>query len=262
MKTLLILSSFFVLLNGTITNWSGNQQISDIDLVFIPSGSFEMGSNKGYGDERPSHKVTLDDFLMSATEITQAQYEKVINLNPSLETEDESRPVDGVSWYDAVIFCNRLSKAFELQPCYNLKNWQCDYTKNGFRLPTEAEWEYAARGVMQYEYGTHDGGISAFSANYNRNEGYSTAVGSYPVNISGLYDMAGNVWEWCNDWYGYNYYNNSPENNPRGPQSGNTRSVRGGSWLSKWYECRASFRQNYPPDFKSSDLGFRVVRSP
>jgi len=261
MKVFLFILTFAALIDGSLSGSPESEEIYDIEFIRIPSGSFQMGSEKGYGDEKPVHEVILDEFWISATEITQAQYFEVMGKNPS-EFKGDNLPVEQVNWYDAVIFCNRLSEAAGIETCYNLRTWKCDNTRNGFRLPTEAEWEYSARGGLQYEYGTNDGRLNKFNANYNLELGQTNNVGSYENNPFGLFDMAGNVWEWCGDWYEYNYYKNSPKDNPQGPKSGSSRIVRGGSWSNKWHECRGALRGNQSPKLRSNNIGFRVVRRP
>jgi formylglycine-generating enzyme required for sulfatase activity len=158
----------------------------------------------------------------------------------SVTSGKENLPVEGVTWYGA--------KAFALYYVFD--------------LPTEAEWEYAASGGKQYQYGTDDGTISGSKANYNYTIGHPVDVGSYPPNPFGLYDMSGNVWEWCDDWYDSDYYNSSPAHNPIGAQKGSSRVVRGGCWLSSADLCRAANRShNYPVHgYYFGGFGLRVVR--
>jgi formylglycine-generating enzyme required for sulfatase activity len=235
---------------------------TEITMVPIPADNFQMGSTTGDPDEQPVHTVTLDySFQMSATEITQAQYEEAMGTNPSFFTGDNNRPVEQVSWYDAVTFCNRLSEAAGLEPCYDLSTWECDFSKNGYRLPTEAEWEYACRAGTTTNYNTGDSESDLDRAGwYDVNSGGTThPVGQKDPNAWGLYDMHGNVWERCNDWYGV--YSSESQTNPTGPESGSIRVARGGSALNIADFSRSAYRSNYAgPDYTSSVSGFRVVR--
>ena len=180
---------------------------------------------------------------MSIYEITQWQYESIIGLNPSKEEGvGPEYPVYYVSWCGAVKFCNRLSEQMGYEKCYTESgDWECDFSKNGYRLPTEAEWEYACRaGTDTYFY---TGNVLSYSDGktstdldkaelYGSNRSNLHRVGRKEPNAFGLYDMHGNVCEWCNDWYGESYYSSSPSNNPTGPNSGSERVDRGGSWVS------------------------------
>ncbi|MBN1290575.1 MAG: SUMF1/EgtB/PvdO family nonheme iron enzyme [Candidatus Latescibacteria bacterium] len=233
-----------------------------IRLISIPTGNFLMGSNNDDEDEKPVHKVTLDAFQMSETEVTQVQYNTLMGKNPSYNKEYENNPVERVTWFDAITFCNKLSEKLSLEPCYNLSSGDCDMTKTGFRLPTEAEWEYACRSATGSEYYTGDGprvvvGAAWFAANSAEK---SHQVARKTPNAWGLFDMHGNVWEWCNDWYGKDYYGKSPENNPTGPSSGSDRVIRGGSWIENAKGCRSARRKGYNPQKDYSDIGFRIVR--
>ncbi len=231
-------------------------------MVQIPEGSFLMGSENGTSDEKPLRTVTLSGFEIGTTEITQAQYESIMGDNPSNFKLDDSRPVERVNWTDAITFCNKLSEALELEPCYNLSTGACDYTKNGFRLPTEAEWEYACRAESGLAYSLGDDENALDRAGwYQRNSQDSThPVGRKTQNNWGLYDMHGNVWEWCNDWYARDAYNSGEKNDPTGTASGSDKVVRGGSWIDSPGDCRSAKRRNFDPEDDYSDIGFRVVR--
>jgi sulfatase modifying factor 1 len=193
-------------------------------------------------------------------------------------------PMVMVSWYGAVAYCNWRSQQEGKQICYDLSTWNCDFSKKGYRLATEAEWEYAARGRLsgnRFPWGdtiTHsqanyyswwNGGVPYFPYDLNPVEGYhptwndgvlpyTSQVGSFPANGYGLYDMAGNVWEWCNDRYSEIYYSSSPTNNPTGPVTGSNRVARGGNYGGANY-CRVSCRNNYNPIYRGNGYGFRVV---
>jgi len=238
--------------------------IQGIELAFIPSGSFQMGTNNTDYDwlkhSRPVHTVSLDSFRIGVYEIAQEQYQEIMGTNPSNSPGYDKRPVEQVSWYDVVEFCNRLSVFAGLDSCYNLTSWECDFTKHGFRLPTEAEWEYACRAGTITNYYTGNSLNALDKAGwYEDNSGETThPVGEKEPNAWGLYDMHGNVWEWCNDWWSDNYSGNS-EHNPTGPNIGSYRIFRGGSWTHDPYGCRSAYRVSYSPNNIDSDIGFRVV---
>ena len=248
--------------------WSDTFIVTIVNLfsVFIYPGSFKMGSEDGANNEEPVHTVTLSGFEMSRTEITQQLYKTVMGGNPSLYTWDSNLPVENVSWYEAVRFCNKLSEVEGYDVCYNETTWECDFSKNGFRLPTEAEWEYACRAGTTTKYWSGDNfnnliKIGWFADNsgdsLNQNQTVHIVASKEP-NGWGLYDMNGNVLEWCYDWYG-DYYNES-QSNPVGPEQGTKRVVRGGSFLSFAIDCRSSFRYSLFPENGGGAFGFRVVR--
>jgi formylglycine-generating enzyme required for sulfatase activity len=192
-------------------------------------------------------------------------------------------PMVEVSWYGAVAYCNWRSGAEAYENCYNLSTWECDFSKHGYRLATEAEWEYAARGRLSGKrFPWSDPNISHSEANYYANPSYpydenptsgyhpdwndgiypyTSPVGTFSANGYGLYDMAGNVWEWCNDWYDSNYYNVSPYDNPEGPASGTYRVLRGGCWHVSATYCRVAFRSSigFGPGSRGYSFGFRLV---
>ena len=233
-----------------------------IRMADIPGGSFQMGSNDGGNDEKPVRMVTLSGFSMSTTEITQAQYQTVMNDNPAFHKLDDNCPVEKVAWKDAITFCNRLSERMELEPCYSLSTGACDYDKNGFRLPTEAEWEFACRAGAGSEYNTGNGESALARAGwYAQNSSEKThAVAQKSANSLGLYDMHGNVWEWTNDWYSERSYEIASAENPIGAASGKNRVLRGGGWLDYPRDCTSSKRREYDPGKNYSDIGFRIVR--
>ena len=247
----------------TITVREAEVVEEEVAMVLIPAGEFQMGGhfNEGEADERPRHTVYLDAFYIDIYEVTNAQYQKFMDAvgyagppywyNSSHNAPEQ--PVVGVSWYDAVAYAEWAGK----------------------RLPTEAQWEKAARGGLsgkRYSWGDSDpDGSQCNFADVNINyywsddsvdDGYeyTAPVGSYSPNGYGLYDMAGNVSEWCADWWGDSYYANSPHSNPLGPNSGNFRVLRGGSWYNTTDILRVANRANgFPTSTDSDGIGFRCV---
>ncbi|MGF1477962.1 MAG: SAV_2336 N-terminal domain-related protein [Cyanophyceae cyanobacterium] len=244
--------------------WQRIERISDeiqLEMVAVLGESFLMGSPKDeaghYRDEEPQHEVTVSDFFISKYPITQAQWQVVASLpevNRALETDpsdfkSDNRPVENVSWYDAVEFCDRLSR----------------HTNREYRLPTEAEWEYACRAGTTTSYYFGDT-VTPELVNYSESkENETSSVGEYPANAFGLYDMHGNVWEWCLD-----HWHNSYQEKPEGlKQNGNKpwltddesalRTLRGGSWYNLPELCRSAIRRNNDPDARFYVVGFRVV---
>ena len=225
---------------------------SEIKMVLIKGGCFSMGDVFGDGDrdERPEHTVCINDFYISETEITQEKWKKIMGGNPS-EFKDDERPVENVSWNDAREFLKRLN----------------ENTGDNYRLPTEAEWEYVAREEgKQIRYPTGSNDMKLGDANYwgtggrDRWDPGAAPVKSFSPNSIGIYDMAGNVWEWCVDIYSEDYYSNSVKDNPRGPSSGLYRVLRGGSWYDLPGDMRASNRYRANSDLKNNMTGFRVAR--
>ena len=247
------------------------------DMVLIPAGAFQMGSNRGDSDERPVHTVYVDAFYMDKYEVTNAEYKKFVDANPQWQKGRIERrfhngyylhlwngnnypvgkgdhPVVRVSWYAAMAYARWAGK----------------------RLPTEAEWEKAARGGLagkRYPWGDT---IDATKANYLQNVGGTTPVGSYPVNGYGLYDMAGNVWEWCLDEYQAGFYAHSPRANPiagantitevlnnlsNNNLTNSSRVLRGGSWYGSARLVRVADRRGFTPSYVSYGYGFRCARA-
>jgi formylglycine-generating enzyme required for sulfatase activity len=195
---------------------------------------------------------------MGKYEVTQAEYQSVMGTNPSY-FKWSNLPVEQVSWYDAAEFCNRLSQSEGLTPAYTINgtNVTCNWNANGYRLPTEAEWEYACRAGTTTPYSTGNN-ITTSQANFN--SGSTKSVGSFAPNPWGLYDMHGNVWEWCWDWYGN--YSSGAQNNPRGPVSGDNRVIRGGGWGIYGQYLRSAIRLDLSlsPSDGADSVGFRLVR--
>jgi formylglycine-generating enzyme required for sulfatase activity len=235
-----------------------------LKLVLIPAGKFLMGSpatEKGryFNDEGPQHRVMISSpFYMGVTEVTQEQYEIVMGKNPS-SVKGKMLPVEMVSWNDAVAFCRTLSKK----------------TGKAARLPTEAEWEYACRAgtTTRFSFGDDDAELHKYGNYCDRSctedmswndkkysDGYdrTAPVGSFKPNAFGLYDMHGNVWEWCADWWKTNYHG-ALGTDPQGPVSGIYRVFRSGSWLHAPRSCRSARRSNRSPGGRSGSMGFRIV---
>ncbi|MEW6731962.1 MAG: formylglycine-generating enzyme family protein [Acidobacteriota bacterium] len=242
-------------------------------ITRIPGGSFEMGSINNRPSEAPVHTVELDSFEIGIYEITNEEFESFVKLakyytdaerqNSQITWRSlyqpgrENYPVVLVSWYDAVKYCN----------------WLSEVTGDYYRLPTEAEWEYAARGKFtgkSYPWGDE---MNTEMANYDAETDSERAsfvelplefihsVGSYFPNGYGLYDVTGNVWEWCQDWYHENYYQISPKARPQGPEQGSYKVMRGGSWINNADYCRVSFRNFNTPSYNNiPNVGFRVVK--
>ena len=223
-----------------------------MEFVKIPAGSYMRGCNANWencsSDETPQRRISISSFWLGTYEVTQAQWVEVMGSNPS-KFKGRNNPVEQVSWHDAQEFVRRL----------NAKEGH-----NRYRLPTEAEWEYAARAgsTSAYSFGDEEDNLGAY-AWFDGNSGEKThPVGQKRPNNWGLYDMHGNVWEWVQDWYGKNYYASSPTENPRGPSAGENRVLRGGSWRDIARYCRVAFRYNLTPDNRYDDSGFRLALSP
>ena len=235
-------------LSGNIITIPVKKGIS-IDMVRVEAGPFTMGATQEmkdpWDDEKPAHQVTLtNDYYIGKYEVTQALWQAVMGNNPS-GFKGDNLPVEKVSWNDCQEFISKLNRI----------------TGKTFRLPTEAEWEYAARGGKKsrgYQY-SGSNNISDV-AWYGDNSGSKThAVGSKQANELGIYDMSGNVWEWCQDWY--EDYSSSSQTNPTGATSGSYRVFRGGGWMHTAWYCRSSYRNCNSPDYRSSFLGLRLVLS-
>jgi sulfatase modifying factor 1 len=239
-----------------------------IEMIAIPGGFFEMGSSKGAADESPVHKVWVSPFLMDRYEVVQEQYVKLVGANPS-SFKDPGRPVDTVTWTDAALYCNLRSLAEGLEPCYDEESgtWQCNFKANGYRLPTEAEWEYACRAGTEREYyfGSDPRPLKKYAWYAGNSSKKTHPVGQKNPNQWGLYDMYGNVAEWCNDVYGENYYKTSPSNDPRGPEEGEIKVLRGGGWQDRIDSIRSSWRASENFSFVDAcvmdSMGFRCARN-
>jgi formylglycine-generating enzyme required for sulfatase activity len=236
-----------------------------VEMVLIPAGSFQMGRRQGAANEKPVHTVSIDAFLMDKYEVTQAEFDRLELPNPS-HFKGSRLPVEMVSWTQAAVYCNARSRAEGLRLCYNEASAACDFRADGYRLPTEAEWEYACRAGTAGDYYCGDGRRLGEHAWFADNAGRKThPVGHKKPNPWGLYDMYGNVAEWCNDAYDKNYYQKSPAQNPRGPAGGRKYVLRGGAWDSKADSLRSSHRVGETPGFQDAcfardAIGFRCVR--
>ena len=280
------------------------------DMVLIPAGSFVMGAttnvgHESYSDELPQHTVYVSAFYMDKYEVTSNLWREVYtwatNKGYSFGTawrgKAATHPVHNVDWYDAIAWCNARSQRDGFTPCYTNANGTvytnaaansfaggCNWAANGYRLPTEAEWEKAARGgvanrrfpwddanSIQHARANYYASPSSYAYDTSPTTGYHPAyntsgtpytspVGSFAPNGYGLYDMAGNLWEWCWDWYSSTYYASSPASDPRGSASGSSRVLRGGSWFSYADCARVASRGSYDPGLESLIIGFRCAR--
>lgn len=227
-----------------------------LDMVLIPPGTFWMGSPAGEdrsdADEGPQHRVELaQGFWLGVYQVTQAQWQAVMERVDRGRFRGLDRPIEGISWLDGQRFLEALG--------------------HGARFPTEAEWEYACRGLTTTPFYFGDS-LSSSQANFDGYYPYGTApvdgwlemttpVGQYSPNVWGLYDMHGNVWEWCHDWYDADYYQSSPERDPSGPEQGTMKVLRGGSWYSYSWSCRSAGRERAHPVSGSGNYGLRVAAS-
>ena len=240
-------------------------------MVFVEGGSFDMGDNT-WTDSKPINKVTVSSFYISKYETTQAEYQSIMGKN-SIYINGINLPLESVSWFDAIEYCNAKSIIESLPQAYNELTGELldkdgkittDITKvKGYRLPSEAEWEYAARGGNKSQGYTYSGSnneeeVAWFSSNSG---GKTHEVGSKKSNELGIYDMSGNVWEWCTDWYNSNYYNNITTINPVNTKSSGYRVYRGGSWFDKADYLRIGYRFYDTPTRSERGIGFRSVRT-
>ena len=285
----------------TIMRDAGKSKSTGMELVLVDDDSFVMGSprfERSRRTDETQHRVRITrPFLIGKYEVTQEEFEKLMKFNPSsfsakgadrqkiLGMKTDRFPVERVSWFDAVEFCNRLSKLDGYDPYYQIEdiaNFGDSIASakvtvlggNGYRLPTEAEWEFACRAWTEgaYHFGFENSGRDAntkpgpaygYGGGPNWKALDRTAeVGGYPSNARGIFDMHGNVGEWCWDWYDRDYYTTSPTDDPQGPATGNHRVNRGGSWAVAEGSCRSASRLFNTPTELSNYTGFRVVRSP
>lgn len=273
------------------------------DLLYVKGGTFRMGSSKAENIDGPAHIVQVSGFYIKKHEVTnteaadvfnwalkqgyiKADAESVVNLRGDpeelldvdnvfchirykdgklfIESGREDLPCRLITWHGSAAYCNYRSLMENLDPCYNLSGWECDFTKSGYRLPTEAEWEYAASGGNKskgYVYaGSNDVNEVAWCVENSNDDIHP--VGVLKPNELGLYDMSGNVFEWCNDWFGIDYYARSSGSDPRGPSSGTSRVLRGGGYLVAPAVCEVDYRSSLPLGYRSFKMsyGLRTVR--
>lgn len=267
---------------------------SEDKMALIPAGTFEMGSSGGKEDEKPVHTVKLSSFYMNRFEVTNNEYceflndcgnhiEKgtpwivlmkesspycgIIEIEPGkfkVKEGSENMPAGGVNWYGAVAYCNWLSEKEGLDPCYGSEGkrgtdpslW---IKSSGYRLPTEAEWEYACRGGSETDYYWGNEVKDDYLWYRNNSDKMAHNVGEKKENDFGLFDMSGNIFEWCNDFYGP--YEDRPSVNPTGPASGDCRIKRGGDWSLPEEVSKSSARSKSPPERAGLNSGFRIVKS-
>ena len=245
--------------------------VSGVSMVALPGGEFSMGNDRGNPDEAPVHRVQISAFLIDKFEVTHEMFAKAQMPNPSHWQDHPRRPVERVRWRDAKQYCNERSLLEKLKPCYNEKtpDFDGDYAANGYRLPTEAEWEYACRAgaAGPYDFGTADK-LRQFAWFAENSADKTHAVGEKKPNRWGICDLYGNVSEWCEDVYSPTYYKGSPPVDPRGPANPGKdvkRVMRGGSWKASADMCRATLRQGERTGdsdacFYTDYCGFRCVR--
>ena len=234
------------------------------EMVYIPAGRFTMGAleddRDAYVSERPRRLVTLtEDFWMGKYPVTQALWEGVMGFNRSV-FQTANRPVENVSWFDVVRFCNRLSNYEGLDPAYDIDGIEvtCDWTANGYRLPTEAEWEYCARARQDFKFSGSDT-LRSVAWYADTSLGTTHPVGEKKPNAFGLYDMTGNVWEWVWDWKGH--YDTEYDTDMTRTKSERFRLLRGGSWLDSSSSLRVTYRYLYYADYEDHSVGLRLARS-
>ncbi|MCB1823887.1 MAG: formylglycine-generating enzyme family protein [Candidatus Competibacteraceae bacterium] len=240
-------------------------------MVELPGGRFLMGSpdsdDLARDKEKPRHEVTVSPFRIAITPVTVELYRRIMPESSAAQSEAEARwPAKGVTWFDAIEFCNRLSERAGYRPCYSQRSgqWRCDWRADGYRLPTEAEWEYACRAgtTTRYSFGDDPADLDSHAWYAGNAKDHVQPVATQRANLWGLYDMHGNVWEWC--WDEYEAYSPKPARNPRGPKQSTSgrRVLRGGSFDFSPEFLRSARRFFVDPVGWFRRFGFRCVRVP
>jgi len=246
-----------------------------LTLVKIEGGSFLMGSKDdnrvAENDEQKQHEVKVSSFEINRLEVTVWEWKEYCKKTKTAMPKtpvwgwNDNYPITNVTWFDAIKYCNWLSKQDGLKPAYTLAgpNVACDFTANGYRLPTEAEWEFAAKGGTKSKNTFFSGSneVTEIAWHVKNSERRPHAVGTKLPNELGIHDMSGNVWEWCWDWYNKDYYKIEDGNNPKGPIRGEKKSVRGGSWDSQESYLRTANRISTVPSITNEFYGFRLART-
>ncbi|MEA1969670.1 MAG: formylglycine-generating enzyme family protein [Thermodesulfobacteriota bacterium] len=220
------------------------EPVTGMEFMLVPGGCYMMGSNSGKSDEKPVHEVCLYEFWIGKYEVTQAEWKKIMKTNPSVFTKGDNYPVENISWNDAKLFIEKLNKK----------------TNCMFRLPTESEWEYAAKKRKNSQ--TYPGGkdIDQYAWYDGNSDGTTHEVGTKAPNALGIYDMGGNVWEWCEDIYAWDAFKHARRTDPVFTGPGFRRVDRGGSWINFPGDVCCTRRDRYNPEDKSSNLGLRLVK--
>ena len=234
--------------NGGTPTFDGKDKVYTVNgvsftMIAVKGGTFQLGSDDWFDNEKPVHQVTLSDYYIGETEVTQELWNAVMGSKPSNYTGNMQRPVEMVSWNDCQTFISRLN----------------ELTGEAFRLPTEAQWEYAARGGNKSKGYTYSGSNTIDDVAWYTSNSSSTThpVKTKAPNELGIYDMSGNVWEWCSDWYGS--YSSAAQTDPTGPSTGSGRVRRGGSWGSSAAHCRVAYRSDFAPTISYGNQGLRLA---
>jgi len=282
MKNLLKLSIFAVMLLCSTAIYGQNKKMSNIadsnnfssniygytfDMVYVQGGTFWQGCTSEqsdcYGDEKPEHRVTVDSYYIGKHEVTQQLWQAVMGNNPS-SFQGNNLPVENVSWNDIVGTSGDYMEIKGIKYYSNGFIYKLNkITGKKFRLPTESEWEFAARGGNKSQKYRYSGSNSTDNVGwyYGNSSNKTQTVGRKNANELGIYDMSGNVFEWCADKYSDNYYQNSPSNNPQGADEGYLRVLRGGSWYGSARLCRVSIRNSGTSSDRDDRIGFRLACS-